>query len=585
MCGIAGAVGSNLDYVNSSIVKVMTDAIAHRGPDGEGTWTNSSGSVVLGHRRLSIIDVTAAGAQPMHYLDRYVMVFNGEIYNYLELKSVLKSKGYTFFSGTDSEVLMALYDDLGVDCLDQLDGMFAFVIWDKTKQQLFCARDRFGEKPFYYSSFKDSFLFCSEIKGLWAAGVDKKVDPIMLFNYRFLGHVYNPGSLGDTFYTNIKSLPPATYLIINMKGEVETVKKYWDIDHKYTDRFISFEDACARFKSLFDESVRRRLRSDVTLGSSLSGGLDSSSVVCTVERLKGNDVPQKTFSARFPGFKKDESRHIDEVLATTHARGYSCYPTEETFLQVVNDVIRFQDEPFGSLSIVVQYEVMALAKSENTIVLLDGQGADEYLCGYHGLLDSFFNELACNDPGQYVRQLRSFKQLHAKNEINTLRRRMLGIHLKRKLTNKQINTLLHFKALFANWNSPSAVRDLLYTHRNDVFQKTHQASSLNQILYDFTLMGGLQELLRYADRNSMAHSREVRLPFLYHKLVEFVFSLPSHFKVNDGFTKYILRKSMEDRLPESIAWRKDKIGYEPPKKNKLGGRPLNDALIHEFNLQ
>ena len=241
MCGIAGAVGSNLDYVNSSIVKVMTDAIAHRGPDGEGTWTNSSGSVVLGHRRLSIIDVTAAGAQPMHYLDRYVMVFNGEIYNYLELKSVLKSKGYTFFSGTDSEVLMALYDDLGVDCLDQLVGMFAFVIWDKTKQQLFCARDRFGEKPFYYSLQKDSFVFCSEIKGIWAAGIERAVNNVMLFNYKFFGHIFNPDSLEETFYANIMSLPPASYLIVNKNGQVVSNKKYWDIDYKSCNSEISIQ--------------------------------------------------------------------------------------------------------------------------------------------------------------------------------------------------------------------------------------------------------------------------------------------------------------------------------------------------------
>jgi asparagine synthase (glutamine-hydrolysing) len=585
MCGIAGAVGSHPKYVNQHVVTSMTDAIAHRGPDGEGVWSNTDQTVVLGHRRLSILDLSSAGAQPMHYLDRYAMVFNGEIYNYVELKSRLLAKGYTFRSETDSEVLMALFDDLGADCLAELDGMFAFAIWDRTKQQLFCARDRFGEKPFYYTRTQDALLFCSEIKGLWAAGVEKKVNPVMLFNYRFLGYVYNPHSPEDTFYDNVKALPPATCMVVNVRAEIQSLKKYWDIDHTYQDTSLSFEDACQQFRALFDESVRRRLRSDVTLGSSLSGGLDSSSVVCTVDRLKEDNVPQKTFSAKFPGFKKDESRHIDQVLGSIDAQGYACFPTDETMLDVVDQVIRMQDEPFGSLSIVVQYEVMALAKKENTIVLLDGQGADEYLCGYHGLVDTFFKELASKDPQQYREQVSAFKTLHANNEINTLQRRMLGMQIKGKLTNHQINTLVHFKTLFSNWNSPSAVKDLLFTHRKDVYQKMYQASTLNEILYEFTLQGSLQELLRYADRNSMAHSREVRLPFLYHKLVEFVFSLPATYKVNGGFTKYILRKSMEDRLPGSIVWRKDKIGYEPPKKNELGGQPLIQALIREFSLQ
>lgn len=582
MCGIAGAVGFNQLYVSKEKVTLMTESISHRGPDDSGLWSNSESNIILGHRRLSIIDLSVAGAQPMHYLNRYTIVFNGEIYNYLELKSNLIKNGYHFLSNSDTEVLLALFDLYKEKCLQFLDGMFAFAIWDSFKNELFCARDRFGEKPFYYTLINDALLFCSEIKGLVAAGIEKKINNVMLFNYKFFDHFYNPNSQKETFYSNIQCLAPATYIIINKFGKIIEEKKYWDIDYLNINTDISIDEAILKFKELFRTSISRRLRSDVPIGSSLSGGLDSSAVVCTINSLQNKTNLIHTFSARFPGFKKDESKYIDTVNAFVNAKGYSCYPEESNYNETIKKVIHFQDEPFRSSSILVQYNVMRLAKNESVIVLLDGQGADEYLCGYHGLLDTFYNELRKKDLKEYKKQIIDFKENQNTNEVNPLRRRMIGLKIKNTFTNHQINKLIQFKTIFSNYDNLDSIKDLFYTHRNDMYERIYKTDTLNEMLYEFTMRGSLQELLRYADRNSMAHSIEVRLPFLFHELVEFVFSLPPTYKVNKGYTKYILRKSLESEAPDSIIWRKDKIGYEPPNKDSLNGVSLKESLLNEF---
>lgn len=581
MCGIAGVVSSDNNFVSNVLLKSMTDAIAHRGPDGEGHWIDEIGCVGLGHRRLSILDLSIAGSQPMHYLDRYSIVFNGEIYNYLEIKAQLKQRGYQFRSDSDTEVLLAHYDLKKERCLDDLDGMFAFAIWDNQEQVLFCARDRFGEKPFFYHKTNDSFYFCSEMKGLWATGVPKETNERMLFNYWYFDSIYNPNDLSETFYKNIYSLEPSTFIVVDNKGKIVKKQKYWNIDYTQQRDPLSFDDAKEKFYELLYVSIQRRLRSDVPVGSSLSGGLDSSSIVGVIDRIKTKDTQQKTFSARFSGFIKDESRYIDLVLSNVNAEGFSCFPNVESLKSNLDKIIYHQDEPFGSLSIAAQYEVMQLAKQHETIVLLDGQGADEYLCGYHGLIDSFFGELKRTDKNIYANQLAAYKEVHNTNQINGLSRRLRNGYIKEILTNKQIDILLGIKAGFNHYTRRDAANDLYSKYCKEQFQKKYKAETLNEMLYYATFCGGLQELLRYADRNSMAHSREVRLPFLSHELVTFVFSLPSCFKVNNGFSKYILRDTMTNLLPNDIVWRKDKIGYEPPKMNEF---QLKQTLVNKNGL-
>jgi asparagine synthase (glutamine-hydrolysing) len=575
MCGIAGILSLDKSSISESSIKNMTDSLYHRGPDGGGIWIDTTDNIGLGHRRLSIIDLSESGKQPMHYLDRYTITFNGEIYNYIEIKTFLLTKGYVFKTSTDTEVLLALFDHKGYDCLGLLDGMFAFAIWDKVAKKLFCARDRFGEKPFYYSINDSSFVFSSEIKALWAYGLPKIKNDVMIFNYLYFNSINNPDNLSETFYDNIKLLKPSSYLVINVKLEIEIEKKYWDVDYTNINTTFSYEQAKIDFADLLQSSVNLRLRSDVPIGSSLSGGLDSSVIVALINKSSINGLQQKTFSAKFPGFLKDETKYIDLVNQSINADAYDCFPNKNSFIESIDNIIHHQDEPFGSASIVAQYEVMKLAKKNGVTVMLDGQGADEILCGYHGLVDSYFFELYKSNKTLYKEQLSIYKDIQSNNEINNLNRRIRNQQVKFKLGNNSINKILLAKTNLIEFISPKIEKEFYFDLKNKKFNNKYIFNTLNEALYYSTFKGGLQELLRYADRNSMANSIEVRLPFLSHKIVEFLFLLPSEYKFKNGFTKYILRDSMMQYLPDEIIWRKDKIGYEPPQKDWLSDFKIN----------
>src|ERR1700744_974259 len=262
MCGIAGILSADVAKISSERLKKMTTAIAHRGPDGEDNWISASGLAGLGHRRLSIIDLSAAGAQPMHYLDRYTIVHNGEVYNYPELRSLLQSKGYGFHSRTDTEVIVAAYDHFGSTCLQYFDGMFAFAIWDELEKTLFLARDRFGEKPLFFYRDEEQFLFASEMKALWAAGIKKETNRKMLFNFITIGYTQNPSNAFETFFQGIFKLPARSYLLYSAPtGDMKT-GVYWDIEIGTRDNF-SEANVIDQFNELLSVSVNRRLRSDV----------------------------------------------------------------------------------------------------------------------------------------------------------------------------------------------------------------------------------------------------------------------------------------------------------------------------------
>jgi len=590
MCGIAGVVALDHSMVNEGRVKTMTDSLVHRGPDGEGVWISKNARVGLGHRRLSIIDLSTAGHQPMSYADgRYTISFNGEIYNYLEIKASLLKKGYQFKSESDTEVILALYHNKRESCLGDLDGMFSFVIYDAEEETLFCARDRFGEKPFFYSwKSGEFFLFASEMKALWAVGIDKKVDNGMLFNYLSYGFLENSNDKTQTFYENIVRLENAHYLILDTKTLSLKKVKYWDIDPAKIDGAITEKDAAIRFQELFYDSVNKRLRSDVPVGSSLSGGLDSSLVVCVInELIKGKYVRQKTFSARFPGYKLDEGYFMEKVVKSTNAEAFYTFPNELSLLEKIDKVAYHQEEPFGSASILVQYDVMKLAKDNGVIVLLDGQGADEILAGYHYYYNSYFNELKSKDKKKYRDAISKYQGLHADNDINA----KVNFGSKRAL-----------KKMFPGLVNPYfSLRNRIDQMLNGTFDKNfyhefsslsqlgngfdlHSSKTLNQALYYSTFTKGLSELLRYSDRNSMAHSREVRLPFLSHHLVEFLFTLPAEMKIGEGWTKYIMRVAFDDILPNEITWRKDKIGYEPPQKSWMDTKLVKEKIYHSKEL-
>ncbi len=577
MCGIAGIVSADPTKITAGRLKKMTDAIAHRGPDGEGCWISGSGLAGLGHRRLSIIDLSPAGAQPMHYLDRYTLIHNGEVYNYRELRSTLQSKGYSFSSRTDSEVILAAYDLYGPGCVQQFDGMFAFALWDEKEKTLFLARDRFGEKPLFFFQDGEQFLFASEMKALWAAGVKKESNQKMVFNFITIGYTQNPADGYETFFQGIRKLPARNYLTYHAHTTGLEVKEYWDPLTGVTEgsgaggpRTRTAADALEEFGHLLTGSVNNCLRSDVPLGTSLSGGLDSSSVVAYILRQPERPPDLPTFSAVFPGFEKDESCFIKLLTRQFSLENYQTTPNAVDLITDFEKLVHHQEEPFLSSSIYVQFRVFGLAAGHRVKVLLDGQGADELLAGYPKYYSWYWRELFRNDKKMLAHELAAAKKSGVTERWSWKNR--LAARLPATAGAFQKNRRVAMQT-----GHPDFVRDFVRQFGVSYY-KIPPVDQLNGILYYNSLMNGMEELLRYADRNSMAHGVEVRLPFLDHRLAEFLFSLPADFKIRDGWTKWLLRKNVEPLLPASIVWRKDKTGYEPPQSSWMQHPALREYV-------
>jgi asparagine synthase (glutamine-hydrolysing) len=571
MCGIAGILSPDPVNISGERLKKMTDAIAHRGPDGEGAWISESGLEALGHRRLSIIDLSAAAAQPMHYLGRYTIVHNGEIYNYREMRSLLQTKGYYFVSRSDTEVILAAYDHYGPDCLQYFDGMFAFAIWDEKQKELFLARDRFGEKPLFFYRDDGQFLFASEMKALWAAGVKKESNKKLLFNFITLGYTQNPANGFETFFLGISKLPARSFLVYNAVTLHMETSVYWDIEMENT-HSLKEENAIAQFNGLLSSSVNKRLRSDVPIGTSLSGGLDSSSVVAAILGQQEPPRDLQTFSAIFPGFEKDESSFIKLATDRFSLENHSVSPEAHDLIGDFEKLVYHQEEPFLSSSIYAQFKVFELASRHQVKVLLDGQGADELLAGYHKYYPWYWQELYRNDKRAFAMELKASRESGISERWTW--RNKLAAHLP-----VYSGMFLKKKRMAQQRRNKDLSKNFLQQFGESYYDIPH-FDKLSGILYYNTFMNGLEELLRYADRNSMAHGLEVRLPFLNYELVEFLFSLPSHFKIREGWTKWLLRRSMEGILPREIVWRKDKTGYETPQQIWMRDPVLQD-YIHE----
>jgi len=563
----------------------MTDALTHRGPEGEGIWQNTDGSAQLGHRRLSIIDRSKAAAQPMHFIpsssksndgSHYTIIHNGEIYNYIEIREELEKEGYVFRTRSDTEVILAAYDFWNDECIEHFDGMFAFAIWDEKEKELFAARDRFGEKPFFYYFNSDQLVFASEMKALWAAGIPRIPNLKMLFNYITIGYVDNPERPEETFFENIFKLPAASTLFFTPVTKEFIIEKYWEVDTSFQNTKIAEGEAIEQFQSLFTTSVKRRLRSDVAVGTSLSGGLDSSSVVATLMPLtsrleKTSGMPLNAFTASFPGFEKDELVYSSKIVQQFELVQHICTLTAD---DLVNNWERFcyhQEEPLGSASAFAQYKVFEQAKQQQVTVLLDGQGADETLAGYHKYYKWYWQEL--------------FQKRNLIKSAEIAAARKIGINEKFGIKNilasllpDLASVILEQQYLAHALQHPDLTREFVKLQSKEAYYTTPALTNLNGVLYFNTFVHGLEELLRYADRNSMAHSREVRLPFLNHELVEFVFSLPAHFKIREGWTKWLLRQSMKEQLPAEIVWRKDKIGFEPPQKQWMQNARIKEMI-------
>ena len=537
----------------------MLECIAHRGPDGVGQVIRD-GRVGLGHRRLAIIDLSDEASQPMRSASGCELILNGEIYNYVELRSELASSGATFRTSSDTEVLLAAYDRWGVDCLRRLNGMFALALYDPTRRTLLLARDRFGEKPLYYHRAADgTFLFASEIKALLVyPGVAPRAERQTV--YRFLRH-----KLAElepaTYFEGIAALLPAHYLELHLSDGRQVQQRYWSLDPSVQDPRPRSE-LVAAYRDLLEDSIGIRLRADVEVGSSLSGGIDSSAVVGYL--AKGRHVKrQHTFSARFPGWPLDEGGYIADVITLSRARSHEVAPAPDA--ADLEKVIWHQDQPFGSLSIYAQWSVMRLAREHRVTVLLDGQGADETLAGYHFYFAALFRYLF--RTGRWLalaREMRGFSKAHGQARLRALAFYAVPEPAARILRGLRRGAGL--SAAFARAQAPGA---------SPAGPSAGFRTDLDEMLAATLTRTMLPGLLRYADRNSMAFGREVRLPYLDHRLVELAFSLPWEMKLHGGLTKRVLREAMRDYLPESVRVRKDKIGYAPPQAAWLRG-PLRE---------
>ena len=576
MCGILGLVSLG-GKVDIGLVERGRDILRHRGPDGAGLWRDElvagGGEVVLAHRRLSILDLSYHGDQPLLLGDdggarpasphevggaRYALLFNGEIYNFVELREELRARGHVFRSTGDTEVLLRCYAEWGAACVDRLNGMFAFAIWDPGQQVLFCARDRFGEKPFYYTldSGNGVFAFASETKGLVAAGLAAAdLDERAVYRYFRFG---DQAGAEQTIWRAVRRLLPGHVLTVTVRGDALAVqtRRYWDIDRDDTIE-IPETVATERFVELFEDSVRIRLRSDVPIGTSLSGGLDSTSVLAEVKRL-GAEAGQRAFTARMDDPALDEGKYVRIVLEETGIPGVDVRPTARRLLDEFDRLYFHQEEPFPSTSLFASYLVHEAARAHNVVVLLDGQGADEYLAGYAHYPAVVLADLARRGAlWSWWRERRALRDRTGADPVPP--RALLHHALRRGQENGSMLSVDY--DLEAGFLRPDVAQSF---RREQPRTISRGGDALKTRLYADLMMGHLQELLRYTDRNAMSVSVEVRLPFLDHRLVEFCMRLPTSYLFRDATSKRILRRAMRGVVPNAILDRTDKVGFATP---------------------
>ncbi|ADU47559.1 asparagine synthase (glutamine-hydrolyzing) [Intrasporangium calvum] len=554
MCGIAGYLGIEAD---EALLQRMNDCQVHRGPDGDGLFTD--GPVGLAHRRLSIID-RAHGQQPMTTRDgRFTIVYNGEVYNYLPLRAELEGLGHTFTTDSDTEVVLQSFAQWGAEAFDRFNGMFGLAIWDAQERSLTLARDHFGIKPVYVcrsagsgAGGADAWLFASEIKPILASGrYERRPNERTIYRYlRF--RIHEDGR--ETFFDGIERLEPGEVMTIAEDGTVER-RPFTRLREELLELAREqrpYDEAAAReYRDRLTEAVRLRLQSEVPVGTSLSGGLDSSAVAVIINRLLNEHdrtaesvgAQQNTFSAVFPGSINDEERYVDDVLEICkgHVAGHKITPTPTEFKEDLADFVRTQEEPLISSGPYAQYQVMREA-TKHVTVLLDGQGADEMMAGY---IPYYF---------VYLRQLRAQGALRAAAELSKsldVLYRLGRFKLKAKLRGRKSIPTTQLLA-----------KGFVAAHAGERY--TVEGSNLKKRLVEDLFVGSLPSLLRYEDKNTMRFSLEGRVPFLDKEVVKYIFSLSDEAIIKDGWNKRILRDATRDLLPESINRRRNKIGFTTP---------------------
>jgi asparagine synthase (glutamine-hydrolysing) len=545
VCGIFGLINKT-GPADADLVRRLTDMVAHRGPDGRGVRV--SGNVGLGHRRLAIIDLSEDGAQPMRDTRHPIWItYNGEIYNYLELRAELETMGFVFKTSSDTEVLLAAYVCWGEKCLEHFNGMWSFAIHDERDNTLFCARDRFGVKPFYYIDTSTEFAFGSEIRQLLPFMKRVIAEDDLVNDFLVCGLTDHTDR---TFFKDIKKLSPGHLLRANLSTGWIEVEQYYSLASGA--READERTAPDLLRDLLEDATRLRLRSDVRVGTCLSGGLDSSSVATLAAKRHSLNSTEAFFAitAVSQQASNNEEQYAAEVVKDSGLNWLRTQPTYEDFAATAETLIDVQEEPFAGPSIMMQYEVMKTARSNGVIVLLDGQGGDETLLGYERyyaawLLDHF-------RQGGIPGFLSAFLSATAAN-ANVPARRL---------------AMYFFGASFA------PLRALAYRWRYSFLKQPYLPESLRRFARhtrDARAMQVLEitetnlpMLLRFEDKNSMRFGIETRLPFLDYRLVEFALGLSTRVKLNSGWTKWPLRAAMQNVLPANICWRKDKIGFAAP---------------------
>lgn len=593
MCGIAGFCEDTSGPAALTMLRRMTDVLAHRGPNGQGhvllgDSTNDlregpppAGSrvqVALGNRRLAILDLRPEGHMPMSDGQGNWLTYNGEVYNYIELREELTKLGHTFRTDTDTEVILAAYREWGPGCLARFNGMFAFALWDAGRRLLFCARDRFGVKPFYFHLHQAPGLlvFASEIKALLEhPRVPRRPNDAVIHDYLALGLADHTD---ETFFEGIRRLP-AGHTLTWKDGQV-TLDRWHRLDPTpRLDHAPGEErDAIHQLRLLFEDAVRLRLRSDVPIGTCLSGGLDSSTIVVVANRqMRRGGWPkevvgerQRTFTACFDDPRLDERRYADEVVQATGADNRRTFPDAASLWADLPRMVWHFDEPFQSTSQFTQWRVMALAREHGVTVTLDGQGGDELLAGYPGYYGAWIATLVRR--GHLRRALREARDIHARhgegrdagslalrsayallpNAVRRGGRRLLGA--REGTPEGRIHEVLQ----------PSFVNAHEGRRRAWLRRQADLLGDLNAKLLDDLCVTSLPALLRYEDRSSMAFSIEARTPFLDYRVVELCASMPPSLKVREGWTKWALREAMADELPPGVRLRTDKKGFASP---------------------
>ena len=528
MCGIIGQFCFGQHKPDKELITRMSSILAHRGPDADGTYFDNI--VGLAHRRLSIIDLSKEANQPMFNENRnLVIVYNGEIYNYLQLKEILIKCGHEFRSNSDTEVILHAYEEWGVNCLTYFNGMWAFALWDNKKEILFCARDRFGIKPFYYTFDKNSLLFASEIKALLAdpkVGIVPEEQEVNLF---LSSGIMDHGN--KTMFKGIHQILPSHAFIVTNK----TIKhfKYCDLRVSSNNTSVTTDENNAHNVAiLLKKAVNSHRISDVPLGSCLSGGIDSSTIVRIINE---KHRPQNTFSACFSDERFDESKYIKAVIKDTSIEPFFIEPDPNELLKDIEHLIYSQDEPFGSLSIYAQYCVMRLAQGKCK-VLLDGQGADELLGGYL-----------------------AYQQNYIKNLIKQREWIMATKEIFGSLKHHHKFYYYALKQVLARNNRKHLLKNYIKTDR--------YGGTFEKLLYNEMFINNLPSLLHYEDRNSMAFSIEARVPYLEVELVNYISSLAHDQKIRNGVTKFVLRNAIKGIVPEEIRNRMDKMGFVTPEES------------------